>query len=256
MNDSLPRLALALLIMAVASRVDAALLTVGPLANASFESPATAVGTQNETMTSWTSSGIGSRVETPTTATFSNQFSTPTRNVPDGDQEFVLFYGSVAGQQGFAYQILQGTTDANPALHNLTVNEVAGRSIEVSFWVGRGLTVSTYEDQNMRFLVGLQNNTAGTYQSTVKYDKLASSQAGTIVLGMAKDEWRQVTATLSVPTTPSNGTDLLRLMFLVDSTNTARSTHIDAVAVKLVPTPAALPAGLSLLGLLTLRRRR
>ncbi len=215
----------------------ASLLSVEPLAGASFEDPAVTDGTQSETMTGWISSSTGSRVMNPDTATFSNQFDGNTCNVPDGSQDFVLFV-SGGGTPGWAYQVLHGTTDTNPAIHALTGDEAAGRIIRVTFWAGRGLGVNTYEDQNMRFTAGLQARDIWNWYGRVDYEKLSDGW-GDVSLDLSKGQWVQLTADITVPVDLLNGHQPLVLAFGTDSsTADATQIHIDAVTIELLPDPA------------------
>ncbi|MCW1923895.1 PEP-CTERM sorting domain-containing protein [Luteolibacter arcticus] len=232
----------------------AAVVSISPLTNPSFEGPAKADGVQDETMTGWTSSPDGSRVENPATTLFGNQFAGNTTNVPNGIQDFVLFRTSTGGL-GSAYQALQGTTGANPITHILTANEAAGQTIQVTFWAGRGLLLNTYEDTNMGFTVGLQGGTTFTTYASASYEKLGSTGFGT-ALNLAKNEWRQITVDFTMPGAPTNGSENLVLSFGLTGAN-ATSIHLDNVSVTLIPEPASASLlGLAgMLGLMARRRR-
>jgi hypothetical protein len=214
--------------------------TLEPLDGFSFEAPDVADGAQSDTMDGWNDSASGSRVMDPALADFSNQFAGGTANVPDGSQDFVLFASST-GQHGWAYQALRGTTDADPAVHTLTGNEVAGQTIRVTFRVGRGLGANTYEDGEFHLVVGLQAKNLWNWHARTDYTKLDDGW-GDVALKLAKDEWRQVTTDLQIPATPLNGEEDLVLAFNSDSsTPSASQIHIDAVtivAVEAQPPPA------------------
>ncbi|MCW1923896.1 carbohydrate-binding protein [Luteolibacter arcticus] len=217
----------------------ATLLTVSPLAGSSFEAPAKADGVQDEIMTGWTNSASGSRVENPNTGLFSNQFNGNTTNVPDGIQDLALFKSST-GDLGWAYQVIQGTTSANPAVHSLTGEEAAGRTFRITFQAGRGLTANTYQDTNMRFTVGLQAQNSASFHAKADYEKLGTTGFGT-ALNLAKGEWKQVSVDLTMPDLPFSGSEPVAFVFALNAANAnATAIQLDAVSIELLAEPQPL----------------